>query len=450
MKNEEEGKKEKHGMMVRLENNQVLFFIITAVLLAIMLIPGVLLDFTYMNIIKCTFVSRVIDFLRKCLCPFGFGYEAAQEFLKSYIGVLITVLSLVLSITLGISERLEKRVFGIVRSEFELNPHSVTYKFFRNISWLAPVFIIICLNLNLCACGYFLVIYSYTALLYLYIKRNGGFDQKKSREGIIRLLLRCFSSPDDSAELKILNYEGYLECIGADAEREYDWKIREQLYRELLLEIGDFSSKGKFELSYRFFKGVFGRNEKIRDDVSFRIIQSYLLSVWSKKHEELPENYFSKNRLNEDEIIFVSMLYACVIRAKEYSITQFLDWYLRIDELSGKQCEQTGREILWEMYCRHTVLLLIFIEEWLYLHENANELLQDAIKRLWGYGESYFYFNVDPYDPTGHDFTEELSELCSNRWVDEQKHMVIEAKQRLVSYCHECGRSMIHLMSNLL
>lgn len=415
---------------------QIYLFLITALLLMAMLSPGWALDLEYAGIFKCSFLAGCIDVLRGVLGKFNFHYSEAGEFLKSYIGVLVTVLSLMLSITLGIAERSEKRIFGIRRKELETYEHSIPYKLWRNIAWLSPVYLIICMNLHLCACGYLLLVYSYASLLYLYTKRDRGFNDDKTRELVVNLLIKCFKDQDSPAEWELVRYESYLENIGGDAEKACDWHTREQLYREFVKKLKELRAETAFWLSARFFELVFRRNKNIRDQVSFKIIRAYMRDIWLKG-EGIPEE-----ERTFDEMILISMLYTCMVEAEEIHIIDFLEWYLRIDDLSRQLCSLGGRGMPAEVYQYETVLILVFLETWLYENASRDRRMPTCLKKLWAQAEAVLLCNdINIY-------FRKFSSLFSDKVFTEREDMLSESMNRIASSCCNSGCSIVKMLAD--
>lgn len=396
---------------------------------------ALLLDLTYSFKLPLKLFTAIITAGKQYLGPAGLSYGKSLEILQSYIGALLTVLSLVLGITLTIAERSEKLIYGIRRNELENISQSLIYRSEKVVAWLAPALMIVCLNFRLCVSGYLLIIYSYTSLIYLYMIRNQSYSLEKSQDRVINFLMHCFTDPEQPLKEELIIYEMHLESIRTDAEKEGDWKSRQTLYLKYLEKIRILRPESFFILSTLFFDTVFVNRKEKNNQTAFHMLELYLWSVWKKDED-------STCSISPEDIFFASMLFSCIHKADENHLVQFLSWFLDFNELTRLLCLRYKKPLAIKTYHRQAVLLLIFLEEWLYLHDSSDRKLKYCLTTLWELVNYYFYNNDLA-------FADRIIDISAACMLFNDKRGLLTAKERLLADCSGLQSSMLHMLLNL-
>lgn len=299
---------------------------------------GLVLDLTYSGKVQRKLFVDIFEWLVVTLSPLGARYHVAREILKSNLGVLVTMVSLLLTMNINVSERAEKKVYGISRDELNFSRYKTLYSWIRGITYTAPIFMLISINLGYCLFGYLLLLFCYAFLILHHWLYNQSYDQAAVQKSVVHMLM-CYSDRGiDEEKEELLDYLSVLENIGNSIEADNNWKKAQQLYNCLMMEA---AKKREIDsaclLCYYFFREVFWKRKQL---TAMHVIQHTLREMDMLISEEVDE-YGMKMR----EAILWGMLEIGIVHSTEEDLVMLLEELLYIAERSGRTVRNYGKEL---------------------------------------------------------------------------------------------------------
>lgn len=174
----------------------------------ILLFPGILLDLTYQGVLHGKILVSILNVARG-LGKIGLHYDTMFSFLENNVGTIVTMITLFFTMSIHVANRTEERVYGFSRSELYGLPRTVRS---RHLNYLAPVLMILLINLRYCLSGYLLLLWSYFFLMRQYSLYAGSFDKQRDIEAIVKKLTGCFA--DGLTSETLFEFQLILENFG--------------------------------------------------------------------------------------------------------------------------------------------------------------------------------------------------------------------------------------------
>lgn len=347
----------------------------------VVILFSIVMDYVYKGLIERECIVDVYERLANIPKWMGLKYCKALEILNGVLGVLFTTFSLILNMGLNIANRSEHKIFGIPRKELEELRGERKVSLLRNIIYVFPLLMILCMNLGLCITGYVVLIFSYVFLIINYSLLGKSYDKEEKQQLVINGLLFFVEDKKYKQEDNLIRYQAMIEEIRKGILKEEGWRNGELLYKGFLGSIEQYDYFSKYILTYHFFDCLFYKGKERNYVEELKCVCEF---VNRNEDEHLKRGQFDIN----DYSSLLGVFNAIILRWDEYELINFLKWYfdyksrsiyknklLYGDVDSGEQ-ERAG-------------ILLVFVEYWLWTNEKNVILNEKILEVLWEYGKNF-------------------------------------------------------------
>lgn len=347
--------------MMQMDKKGKLYAVVANMCMGVCLIGilgfGMMLDLTYAGIVQWEMFAGILEWLTEKLSPLGVRYHIAREILKSNLGVLVTMVSLLLAMNINVSERAEKKVYGISRHELNFSRYKALYSWIHRITYTAPVFMLISINLGYCLFGYFLLLYCYVFLILHHRLYNQSYDQAAEQKSVVRMLMSYLDRGVDEEKEGLLDYLSVLENMGNSIDTDNNWRKAQQLYYCLMAEAAEKLETGRAcLLCYYFFREVFWKRRQL---TAMRVIEHTVreMDMLISQRQET-----AGHSMETREAILWGMLEIGVVYSAEEDLLMLLEELFHIAERSGRAVRNYGKELPVETFQDQIGGILALIE----------------------------------------------------------------------------------------
>lgn len=358
-------------------------FLVLAFMVFLMMLPGAILDFIYYLRNICFPAGKIVNWARAFFQPLGITYTAAFGILNSNVGVLMTMVSLFLTMNINLAERSEKKIYGITYKEIQNVDTNPTYRNMKRISYIAPVLMLIILNLHCCIMGYLLFVYCYGFLIYHYYLHASSFSRKTLREKVARKLLSYLPVHEQWRADDIQQFDMYLYEVGKSIENEGNWQGVAAVYENLVEFSKPYPAMHKVTIYSHFYRVVYWNQKNPNFMAVFLLWKMWLdkLDNWIGENEELSEDEWA---------LFWGMMQVVVSDASEEQLKQFFDAFLQFKNRSRSTIQMDGKRLSNRVLHEQSCAILILLERRMRTSPFQNEELLTYVKALFAQGERIF------------------------------------------------------------
>lgn len=348
----------------------------TLSVLCIMLSPGIVFDIVYWKVDRHWLSWGLFSLLRR----WNITYGNVFHILGSNFGVIVAMFSMLLSINNNIFERFEKKVYGIPRAE--LYPNERIYRYYKQMCLLAPVLMLLFLNMKFCLSGYLLFLYCACSLLGYYYRHVRSFS-KPLDEMVCKLK---GSLPRESMwTVEILSeYQIVLENIGRSAGEDANWKEMETLYNRLCEATQNYDPIKRFFIAFYFYRTVFWERAGRSRVIPMEMLWKYLSGLDSVSGGGLsvPEKEWPT---------LWAMMRVAVCEADEGELVRLLQWFYDFPGRSGRVLAATGEHgVTSEIQEEEAGMLILLLEYRLQLRLPEGRQIMERLKEAWEHGGYVF------------------------------------------------------------
>lgn len=380
-------KKEDKNQVVRHNKlRSVLECILQFLLLVLLTALGCILDLAYQGILDFGIFACLLDQVKRLLRFSGLSHADLWDFITSNTGVLIALVSMFFTFTIDIYERSEKKVFGISRKELTNKKHDRLYKGFSRMAAMSPLLMLVYVVFGFCAGCYLLLLLSYVFLLVIYGRHRSSYEGKREQENLCNKLLELARGGMQAEGIKTYwEYKDYLVSIYEDVRKENNWFGIQALYFKFLDVLKEQEDEICFIAEYYFVMIVFDQRNQTHDFDFFQVLESYLDSV------KYDGNYGDMDK--KDVVLLWGMLAASIPYAQEKELIDFLEFFSDFEKRIQSSIRITGKEISASDIERQCVVILVFLETWLRLHEVTRKELLVYARKIYLRGKGAFFKN---------------------------------------------------------
>lgn len=239
--------------------NRVKDILLSVAIVICMLLPWLIIDTLYYFRHRWTWMD---GFVKKMYCimqPYGITYNSAMNIMGGIVGIVITMVSLFLSTNINLIQRSEKNTFGITYKEMQDIKGGIMQliaKWTRRMSYVAPVFLMMVLNLRLCVTGYALYTYCCMSVFLHYVLYISSFSRDEVYQRVIEVLLEQVKKKDDWSVDDIKRFDIRLMTVARSVKSEENWLDVENLFQALLQEVQNFEGIKQQIITNHFFRIV--------------------------------------------------------------------------------------------------------------------------------------------------------------------------------------------------
>lgn len=358
--------------MVRIAN------IAAVIILFILFLLFLLVDLMYSKKIQYNWLIDIIYWPAKILSAIGFKYQAAKEILEKNLGILITMVSLILTMTVNVSERAEKKVYGISREELSFSRYKIFYKSIRKITYAAPVFMFVFINLGYCLCGYLLLMCCYGFLVSHHVIYYRSYNQERDQEAVLRILIEYNSERLTEENEELLKYLSRLESMGNSIKKENNWEGAQQLYYALIEKVSNMEEKQAARLCYYFYDEIF---EKRNHYIAIRVMRHCI-----REMDLITVQGIIGGSIESKQEILWGMLAITVRRSSEEDLAGLLNWFFNGSVRGKKTVESCNKTLPDEVFYKQTGAMLVLLEIRLVERKMQHGVwLEHKVKSVWKY-----------------------------------------------------------------
>lgn len=359
--------------------------ILKIVIVIIVFSFGISLDLLYHNVPSAGLLCDIRNFFMFLGHFFRLSYTAGFELLKSNFGVLITAVSLFLSMSMNLITRTEDTVFGIPRGNLNypsVFSQSLYVRVVSKAMFVAPVFMIVLINLRLCVTGYILILFCFFFVYRLFYLYRTSYNKENDIRLIAENLLDNGMKQLERSDT--LAYQGFVETITASIRQNNEWTSALKIY---------------FELGGLIYQ------KKLDPIAAAQIYRGYFASVFLNPVSEntldaLKAIFFhycgnSVQDISRQLMMYVFPLYTFIQSSDEQYLKRHLQWFLDFPNLQKYICLNNENGLLPETFYLHAGVLLIYTETWFRKGNRVKE--KESVKaaaRLWQEGR--FHISKNP------------------------------------------------------
>lgn len=348
----------------------------TLTALCIMLLPGIVLDIVYWTGDRHWLSWEIFSLLRH----WNITYSNAFHILGSNFGVIVAMFSMLVSMNNNIFERFEKKAYGIPR--VELYPHEGIYRYCKRMCLLAPVLMLVFLNMKFCVSGYAVFLYCACFLWWYYYRHISSFS-KPLDETVFKL--KSYLPQEGAWDVKILTeYQLVLENIGRSAEEDANWKEIEILYDRLCDATQNYDPLKRYITIFCFYQTVVWRRNRRSHVIPMEMLWKYLSELDSAVGGagSVPEQEWPK---------LWAMMRVAVCESDEGELVRFLQWFYDFPDRSSKVLAETEKDgITSELLEEEAGILILLLEFRIQLRLPKGAQLIEQLKEAWGYSGYIF------------------------------------------------------------
>lgn len=348
--------------------------LLTILLLALMLIPGIILDGIYwkcqLDIVNCS----------ESMPNYVTVYNNAFIILNSNVGVLMTMVSIFLTMNINMAERSEKKVYGIPRKELYMSKKGLVYQGIGRISYIAPILMVVFLNLSYCISGYLLYLYCYSFLIVHYCIHESSYSKSRNQKAVIAKLEGCFPDTGELNADVILQFQMLLENIAKSVEEDGNWQEIGDLYNKLIQVIPKDDVIKAYVISYNFYNIVYWRENNRRRTVSMQLLESYIKAM------DASETEAGSALIDVEWSVLWGMLRVAIYKSEESELVEFFCWLFNFPMRSEKVFQKTQKKQSPILLKEQVGMILVLMEYRLRHRSLESQRLKEQIKVAWEYG----------------------------------------------------------------
>lgn len=356
----------------------------------IMLFPGFFLDAVYYRVIKC---DAIYAFFHYVFLLTGVTYQTAFEKLNGMLGILMTIVSLFLATNINLEQRRTADLYGIPRSELFL-ARDRKYRYTRRVSYLAPLLIVVFLNLSMCITGYLLYFYCYTFYILFYQMHEQSYNEERDRKYVVDTLVKKYVDANlvDGALIVQL----FCERVGSSLDRLHNWNSIQILYKDIVNCLPERELERRYIFTSSFFGSVYFGKDRIHEAEATKFIREFLYEFDSQSHVSWMETKW---------IELFSILEIAIIEMEEDNLLRTLEWLRdfkwRNKRLQDKdECENTDKDskknpkqVQYDCICFQRTIIVIFLECRMYFIDRICSLeMANEVKRCWSEINTFQYY----------------------------------------------------------
>lgn len=326
--------------------------LIAALTVLWMLIPGMLLDAVYYKIIKCTFVSNGFRLMSELT---GITYQSALEKLDGMIGALMTMVSLFLATSINLAQRRDDNLYGIPRYEFD--QEDIKYTNTRRVSYVAPLLIIIFLNLSMCITGYLLYLYCFAFYFLHYRMHEQSYNEERNKKLVVKKLVDPYLKTD--LEEGLLSVQVFFERIGDNVDKSHHWSEPGILYKNIMNELPENDLKRRYALSNVFFDSVYFGRGRIHELEAIEFIREFVAAFDKKEHSSFSDSEW---------VELFAILEVAIMKMGEENLNIVLSWLdnftwrNKILQEKSRKNSDCSRQVDSETKKRQRTMLCVLLE----------------------------------------------------------------------------------------
>lgn len=342
--------------------------LLTILLLVLMLIPGIILDRIYwkcqLHIINCSKPPSYVTI-----------YNNALKILESNVGVLMTMVSIFLTMNIDMAERSEKKVYGIPRKELHMSKKGLIYQTIGRISYIAPVLMVIFLNLSYCISGYLIYLYCYSFLIVHYYIHESSYSGSRNQKAVIAKLKDCFLETGELNTDFILKFQMLLENIAKSVEEDGNWQEIGNLYNKLVQDIQKEEVLKAYVISHNFYDIVYWRGSNRRRPASIQLLKF-----------RIKEMDAGDSLVETEGVVLWGMLKTAIYKAKEDELIEFFCWFFNLSARGEDVLQQTQKQLSLILLKEQVGMILVLMEYRLRHRGLKSQRLKEQIRTIWEYG----------------------------------------------------------------
>ncbi len=385
--------------MINDKDNIIIVIVKTLLILALMLLPGTLLDIFYRMGIDFWASWRIVSILRYC----NITYSGSFKILSGSFGVIVSIVSMFLTINNNISERFEKKVFGIPRTELYEKETGIN-RYMGRMCLCAPVLMMLFLNLELCASGYLVFCYCMLFMMMHYYRYDSSYSRPLDK--MVYRIIRDLPQTEAWTQETLSEYQLLLECIGQSAEEEGNWKEIENLYLKLMDAIQEYSYDKRYMTAFHFYRIVFWGSERKHQIIPMEMLKTYLdkLDIEAGINDLILEKHWS---------MLWGMMKTAVCESDERELIKFLEHFYDFPGRSSKVLQKTQTNTLGLNVMKEQAGIMLVLLEYRFMRmPPEDDQFIELLRKVWEFGIYSFkyekYKNTsDPNSTQGICFTNE-------------------------------------------
>ncbi len=281
------------------------------VVVLIMLLPGMLLDIMYhKEYFNIAYIKELVNIISNIT---GIKYYEALKILGGTVGVVLTMVNLFLATGINLAQRREDDIYGIPRSELEgLQTNRYTYT--RRVTYVAPLLIIIFLNLSMCISGYLLYVYCYAFYLMHFRMHEQSYNIDYKRSIVVSSIIEQYKNSTDG---NLVDLQVIIEKMGLHARTEKNWNDMVIIYRRMMEELGQVDLQSIYSISGEFFYYLFFHGDIKYGMEAQRFIRDLVSDFDKKNHPTVQDKEWVK---------FYSIIEMAVMYMNEADLISLLEW----------------------------------------------------------------------------------------------------------------------------
>ena len=370
------------------------------VFLCIALFGALFLDCTYWNIYRLGCAEKIINELKELnKYNINLSYTHAFEVISGSIGMLLTIINVILNMNISIVQRGESLVYGISRRELEKDNRFILYRWMKRWNFCALFLMLLFINIKFCVCCYFLLGCSYIFLVLHYYIHASSFSKEKDRNALVDTLVALLNE-EKTYEERLLNYQSLLESIGANIEKEANWKESEKIFNKLLDSAYCMEERFRFVACTVYYRGIYWRNDK-HQSMNIQFIMAYIIR-FETRCLKLHKKQKQKMALNEYVIekewpVLWGLLDTMFQMADNERVEEFLDWILSEARRGSTVYSKAQKAVPYELLNLEYEMCLIAMELRLQKEDVDSRVMVQQLKDLWNYGNNVFLLQQNDY-----------------------------------------------------
>lgn len=361
------------------------------IMIAILLcIYTFIIDLTYAGYIDSQFCLNETYWLENLLDSLGFTRCNAIELLKSSLGIALTLITIILNIGNNIFSHSERKVYGLYLGSLT-SENSWLYNMFLNSSLVFPILIIVAINLEFCGISYMLLFSCYLAVFCNYKDLQSSYDDKVQRRKVVLQL----SAPVKGKKFYIDNNMTYFDVVVEDIHKGIKemegWRNAWLLFHEFANKVMEYDCDKCFMLSCHFFGIAFNVAEGKNIEYELIYIKKFLDMMGAEKNaKKRTEKKRQKDKEAMEYVVLWGLLCSVAVKWNANAMQRFLEWFAYIAERSHQHILMDLGELDNKEVQRQSAVILVMLEYWLCIRDDAMELRCECVETIYKYGQNFF------------------------------------------------------------
>lgn len=365
-------------------------YIRKSIVVLLMLLPGIFLDLVYHGYIECTVIRKAFHFLSGIT---GVTYQGALDILNGTVGVVMTMVSLFLATSINLAQRRGDHIYGIPRSELEdVQPRH--YSGTRRLSYIAPLLVILFLNLSWCITGYLLYLYCYSFYFMYYHMHEQSYNENRNQSAVVKKIIREY---DNNIDDRLLAVQIIFEKMRNSVSVENNWSEMGTIYKKVMGSVPRDDVNQMYGLSGEFFYILFFHESCMHELEAQKFIRDFIGDFDRKKHVKVLDAEWAK---------LFAILEIAIMDMSEAGLIKLLIWLQNFtyrkkvlqqwNEKNRSQCrENVAQEIDSQTIQIQRTLICILLEcRFQYSSRGVNTLLTAQVaKEHWQAINTAEYFD---------------------------------------------------------